>query len=66
MQYDTLVMLANDGFIAINVPRGDHDFELKYSCPGIMQGIIVSGMSALIFLLCLIIGIRRRHADHTI
>lgn len=60
------MMLANDGFIAINVPRGDHDFELKYSCPGIMQGIIVSGMSALIFLLCLIIGIRRRHADHTI
>ena len=60
------MMLANDGFIAINVPHGDHDFELKYSCPGIMQGIIVSGASALVFLLCLIIGIRRRHADHTV
>ena len=60
------MILANDGFIAISVPRGDHDFELKYSCPGIMQGIIVSGASALIFLLCLVIGIRRRYADHTV
>lgn len=60
------MMLANEGFIAINVPGGEHDFELKYSCPGIMQGIIVSGASALIFLLCLIIGIRRRHADYTV
>lgn len=60
------MILANDGFIALKVPRGTHDFELKYSCPGILQGGVLSGVSSILFVLCLIIGIRRKHADHTV
>ena len=60
------MLLANEGFIALNVEKGTHDFTLHYSCPGILQGIIVSGTSALIFLICLIIGLRRKRENHMV
>ncbi len=62
----TEMLLANDGFIAMNVDRGTHEISLRYSCPGILEGLILSGGSAFLFLAALLIGLRRRHVNNTV
>ena len=51
---------ANLAFTAIEVPAGTHTFELRYDCPGVKPGLIVSVASAAVFAFALILGRRRK------
>ena len=51
---------ANLGFMGAPIPPGDHSVELRYATPGIRAGLIVSIVSAIVLIVLLGLGVRRR------
>ena len=55
------ILRADIGFSAIRVPQGEHEIVFEYSTPLLKEGIVVSSVGAIIFILwCIIIYERVR------
>ena len=52
---------ANEGFIGVDLEAGTHDISLRYVCPGLIKGIIVSLFSVMLLILFSVL-IRKRDA----
>ena len=50
---------ANEGFIGVELEAGTHDISMKYVCPGLIKGIIVTVFSILLFILFHVLEKRR-------
>ena len=50
---------ANTAFMAIEVPAGEHEVELRYMLPGLRSGLLIS-CAGILCLLCLAIAGRRK------
>nr|MBT3133443.1 YfhO family protein [Streptococcus vestibularis] len=48
---DTKLLKLNDAFLGIELSKGTHTIELKYTSPGFMIGAIISVISFLITLI---------------
>ena len=57
---ETEMVLANKAFTAVLVPRGGHTFTLKYTCPGVREGLIISAGSLFLFIAFLIMLRKKR------
>jgi len=53
-----LIERANIGFMAVRVPAGSAEIRFDYRTPGLMEGLLISGASIIIFLLYLLIAKR--------
>ena len=49
-----------DTFISISLDKGEHEIELKYKTPYLVEGAVISGACVLIFILLFVISGRRR------
>ncbi len=50
---------ANTAFMAIEVPAGEHEVELRYMLPGLHSGLLIS-CAGILCLICLVIAGRRK------
>lgn len=58
---DGKVLKLNDAFLGVELPKGTHTIELKYTSPGFVVGVIVSVISLLAtVILCFIVPKKRK------
>jgi hypothetical protein len=53
------MLKANEGFIGVELEAGVHEISLRYMCPGLIKGIVVTVFSIILFILFCVL-IRRR------
>ena len=47
---ETEVMLADEAFISIHLDKGEHEVVFRYFTPGLKPGLIISGVSLMVYL----------------
>lgn len=55
---------ANNAMVAVHVPAGVHQVEMRYTVPGLRSGLLVSGGSLLVCGAILLLWWRRRRTSH--
>ena len=55
----TEMLKANEGFIGVELEAGVHEISLRYVCPGLIKGILITIFSIILFILFYVL-IRRR------
>ena len=58
------MLKANEGFIGVELEAGVHEISLRYMCPGLIKGVVVTVFSIILFILfCVLIRRRDRRTE---